>query len=198
MMGYFSPAERRQLWRPAYSSLSELPLTGLEQEFYQASSLSNCSMVQHVDIKSYLPYDILTKVDIASMMHGLEVRTPLVDVRIAELAASIPEKMNIARNSAGQWVGKLLLKQNARRYYPQEFLDRPKKGFSVPVETWFSSNGPLNQEIRERLLQPRVLLNDFFEPDAIQQVVNQNLPRRVWMLLFFEEWLQQNKTRLSW
>ncbi len=195
-MTAFPKTERQTLWRPEYRSEVEAPLELFEQEFSRTSGFSYCNVAQYIDIKSYLPYDILTKVDIASMMHGLEVRTPITDVRVLEFAATIPESLNIRKNANSQWEGKLLLKKLMARYYPPEFLNRPKKGFGVPVEKWFAPDGAKRLMLNGRLLNPDSLLYQYFEPAAVKQLLNHGCAGQLWILLFLDEWLRQHKRHL--
>jgi len=188
------PHHKRQiLWRPEYQTLPALPVEILEQEFTRTAGYSACNIAQYLDIKSYLPYDILTKVDVASMMHGLEVRTPITDIRVIEFAATIPQTMNIHKNGNKTWEGKFLLKKLMQRYYPTEFLRRPKMGFAVPIRKWLASDRAWQQKIQERLLGPSSMLFEFFEPTAINQLFAEDAMSQLWRLLFLEEWLEQNK-----
>ena len=101
-----------------------------------APARSGLDRAQYADLKFWLPGDILTKVDRASMAVGLEAREPLLDHRLIEFAASLPEALRVRR---GQ--GKWLLKHTMRRYLPDEILYRPKQGFVTPIAQWF--RGPL-------------------------------------------------------
>jgi asparagine synthase (glutamine-hydrolysing) len=184
---------RQKLWRDEYESLPMTSVEALENEFARTNGLSRCNVAQYLDIKSYLPYDILTKVDIASMIHSLEVRTPLTDVRVIEFAATIPETMNICKNGTGHWEGKRLFKKVMQKYYPSEFLHRPKMGFAMPIAKWFAPEGALRGNVRERLLGSGSALQDFFHPNAIQELLTRNAVGPLWVLLFLEEWLRQNK-----
>jgi len=181
------------LWRAEYDWVCQERLEVFEEQYQSAQNYNPATMVQYLDFKSYLPYDILAKVDVASMMHGLEVRTPIVDVRVVELASQIPEGFNIARNSSGEWSGKLLLKDAMRRYYPDHFLERPKMGFSVPVSIWFGKGGGSQESLHYRLLGHNSKLYELFEPATIKNMVKRNFSgRNLWLLLFLEEWLEQN------
>lgn len=193
----FASTQRRQaLWRAEYQSVLTAPIDIFEQEFARTDGYSECNIAQHMDIKSYLPYDILTKVDVASMSHGLEVRTPITDVRVIEFAATIPESLNIQRNGGSKGDGKVLLKKVMQRYYPVDFLQRPKMGFGVPIQKWFAPDGALRQKIQERLLDPNSALLEFFEPTMISRLLAKNSIRPLWRMLFLEEWLRQNKSYL--
>ncbi len=197
-INYMDLQQRQALWRPEYRTLCQKPLDTFEREFAKTKGYSLCSTVQHMDIKTYLPNDLLTKIDVASMMHGLEVRTPLVDIRVVEFAATIPEAMNANRNSGGEWQGKLLLKKVVGRYYQPEFLQRHKMGFSVPISKWFAPNGTLHKVVCDILLGTDSTLSEFFEPSAIASLIERNATGPLWLLLFLEEWLRQNRHSASW
>jgi asparagine synthase (glutamine-hydrolysing) len=155
-------------------------------------------MVQGMDIQTYLPNDILTKVDVASMIHSLETRTPLVDVRLAEIAFRIPSHLSISSNSTGGWTGKLILKKVLEKnFYTKDFLNRPKMGFAIPIKRWFSPEGSLYHDLINRLLGKDSLLGEFFKPSAIHSIIKENLAGKVWILFFLEEWLRQNRRDLS-
>lgn len=184
--------ERHNLWRPEYQQIVQCKIDSFEEEFARTQRFSNCNVAQYMDIKSYLPCDILTKVDIASMMHGLEVRTPFVDIRVLEFAATIPESLNIDKNTSGHWEGKLLLKKLMSRYYPATFLNRPKMGFSLPVEQWLAPNSIRYMEIREHLLRLDSPLNIYFAPATLRQLLEYGQARQIWLILFLDEWLKQH------
>ena len=190
---YVGIEERRRLWRPEHREVCPAPLEAFVREYERAAEFSLGHQVQYLDLRTYLPFDILTKVDIASMMHGLEVRTPLVDVKVIELAARIPDKFHLARGANGQWERKLLLKRVAARHFPTEFANRPKMGFAVPIAKWFAPGGALHSAVAERLLARGSMLHDYFEPSVMQQMIARNAFGPLWLLLFLDEWLRQNK-----
>src|SRR5204863_7384109 len=89
------------------------------------------SALQYLDLKSYLPLDILTKVDRMSMAHSIEARVPLLDHKLVEFAATIPPDLNLRGGT------KHVFKQALRGRLPDVILDRPKQGFAVPLAAWF-------------------------------------------------------------
>lgn len=192
-INYADSGRRLSLWRDEYKDVCPAPQETFEKAFAVARPFSLCHKAQFFDIKTYLPYDILTKVDIASMMHGLEVRPPFVDLRVAELAASIPEHLSIGKNLRGEWERKLLLKKVGEKYYPREFLNRPKMGFAIPLLKWFAPTGHLHDTLRQRLTGSDSTLLEFFNPDAMQELIAANATGPLWLLLFAEEWLRQNR-----
>ena len=192
-IGYVPIRLRSQLWRPEYRAVASLPSSVFEKEFWRAKEYGRVSKVQYMDLKTYLPFDILTKVDIASMMHGLEVRTPFVDIRVFEFAATIPESLNVNKDQEGKWEGKLLLRKLMAKYYLSEVLHRPKMGFGVPIQRWFAPGGVLREYLGDRLMGDHSLLSELFEPAVIKSFLERNLSYELWLLLFLEEWLQQNR-----
>lgn len=193
-ISYLRYPERKTLWREDYQYICRPAIKELDALYKNASKYPPLQMAQFMDIKTYLPYDILTKMDVASMAHGLEVRTPLVDIRVMEFAASIPPSLNFTRNSDGKIRSKSLLKDVAQKYYPPGFIDRPKMGFGVPVQDWFSPNGALHGYVNDRLLSNNSYINRYFNPEAVRALVAQNEYGRIWLLLFLEEWLCQFNT----
>jgi asparagine synthase (glutamine-hydrolysing) len=190
---YLPPHEQETLWRREHRAVCDTPLDVFEREFARTEGYALCSIPQYLDLKTYLPFAILTKVDVASMMHGLEVRTPLVDVRVMEFAATIPAGLSMGRNPDGAWQGKRLLRRLMRRKFPAEFLDRRKMGFSMPVARWLGPGGAKETDLYERLLSRESMLHDWFQPAAILRLIAQENFGPVWLLLVLDEWLRQNR-----
>jgi asparagine synthase (glutamine-hydrolysing) len=144
-----------------------------------------------MDMMTYLPYAILTKVDVASMMNSLEVRTPIVDIRVMEYAATIPSAEKMAATGPGRFEGKLVFKKLLRKYFPASFLQRPKQGFGIPMRRWFGAEGETFAAARERLLHAGSALHGWFDPKALAALVDGKNAAAIWLLLFLEEWLRQ-------
>lgn len=183
---------RYDLWREEYRNWLNLPIDIFEKEDVKTLNYGWSQKAQYLDIKTYMPFSILSKVDVASMMNSLEVRTPIVDINVFEFAATLPESLNIGKNSQGEWEGKLLLKKLLNRYYTPDFLHRPKMGFSTPIQKWFSPKGSSRDYLQARLLGTTSKLSNFFNPLKIKNLIDTNACSSLWLLLFLEEWLEQN------
>lgn len=185
--------QRMELWRPEHRSACAPRQALFEEAFRRAAEYPPCVKAQHCDFRTYLPCDILAKVDAAAMAHGLEVRTPLVDRKVVEFAFTIPESLQMRAGQDGKWEGKRLLKQVAERYYPREFARRPKMGFAAPLPRWFSPGGAFRNELESRLLAADSPLREYFQTETIRTLLNRNSSSPLWLLLFLDEWLRQNR-----
>jgi len=194
LINYLPENRRHALWRTEYRSVARLPLDVLEEAYRNAKQFDGVNRVQYMDFKSYLPNCILAKVDAASMLTSLEVRTPLMDRKVFEFAATLPESFNIRQFEGAGWEGKLLLKKVMEKYYPREYLHRPKRGFSIPFHKWFAKENALHAQIRERLTGSGSTLFDYFEMGTVTSLIDESNTGAVWLLLFLEEWFRQNKT----
>lgn len=142
------------------------------------------------DLVTYLPCDLMTKVDIASMSQSLECRQPLLDYRVVEFAASLPARL---KYRAGR--GKYLLRAAFDRRLPRQIWTRKKMGFGVPLGSWFQNE--LREMTTQRLLSSDARCHQFFSPDSIKTIIDQHMTGRVnhcyrlWNLLFLESWLRR-------
>jgi len=138
---------RRRLFHPSFQArLGGYSAIEVLRKFWnEAPCQDPLSRVQYVDIKTYLPGDILTKVDRASMAHSLEVRVPFLDHELVEWVSGLPADLRLRD---GQ--GKFLLKRIMEPYLPHELLHRRKMGFAVPLTRWF--RGPLRETVRREVL----------------------------------------------
>jgi asparagine synthase (glutamine-hydrolysing) len=142
------------------------------------------------DTMTYLPNDLLVKVDIASMAVSLEARSPFLDHHLIEFAASLPENLKIRGLTT-----KYLLKNVLKKILPAENLNRAKMGFGVPIGHWFRSS--LRGFLQETLLSDRSLKRDFFNPAAIKLMVSEHVSgkkdyaHQLWTLLMLELWFER-------
>ena len=148
------------------------------------------SLIQYIDMKTYLVGDILTKVDRASMAHSLEVRVPLLDHKLVEWAAAIPSELKLKGQS-----GKDIFKKSLEPYLPGDILYRPKMGFAVPLAKWF--RGPLKERVRTALLGETMMSSGIFNMDYVRKLIDQHQSGRndhsaaLWSLLMFESFYRQ-------
>ena len=161
----------------------------LKHHAARAPSDHPLSLVQYLDLKTYLVGDINTKVDRASMAHSLEVREPLMDHPLVEWLSSLPPEFKL-RNGEG----KFLLKKALEPYLPAEILYRPKMGFAVPLAKWF--RGPLKQSVRDAVLGPVLADTGWFNAPYLRRLVDDHqsglsdYSTPLWTLLMFESFLR--------
>ena len=142
------------------------------------------------DIMTYLPNDLLVKVDIASMAVSLEARSPFLDHHLMEFAASLPEKFKVRGLTT-----KYLLKRVLRRLLPHENLDRRKMGFGVPIGHWF--RGQMQSFLKEVLLSEKALRRGLFKEELIKQLIQshtlgqRDYSQQLWTLLMLELWFNR-------
>lgn len=145
------------------------------------------------DLLTYLPCDLLTKVDMASMAHSLECRGPFLDHRVVELAMAMPTSHKL-RIRGGR--SKIVLKQAFRELLPPAIRQRPKMGFGVPLDRWF--RGTLKDEIRAVLLDPIAVGRGLFLPETVATLVDEHVQGkrdhayRLWTLLMLELWFRKH------
>jgi asparagine synthase (glutamine-hydrolysing) len=180
------------LWRPM--ELASLAPNLAPAPLAPASRLAGCEATHLMtfslsDLQRYLPDDILTKVDRASMAVSLEARVPLLDHRVVEFMLGLPDAF---RRSGTQ--RKVLLRQVLARFVPDVLIDRPKKGFGVPLDCWL--RGPLSWMIDQYLSPERVQREGVFSPAAVRAIVDRFRRGevghdRVWVLLVFQMWSEK-------
>jgi asparagine synthase (glutamine-hydrolysing) len=166
------------------------PETMLARHFERFAALPWPSQMMRFDAETYLPEDVLTKVDRMSMAHSIESRVPLLDNDVIAFASTLPAALKIKGERR-----KHILKEVASALLPPEILNRKKQGFGVPLGTWFRGN--LRELFADTLLSPASLQRGYFQPAFVRQIVDEHLSRkrdhtlRLWQLVVFEKWYQQ-------
>lgn len=159
----------------------------IEDEFSAPRAGESVTDLMRLDILTYLPDDILTKVDRASMAVGLEARVPLLDDKLIQFAASLPLEMKI-RGNRTKW----LLRHVLYKHVPRAMIERPKAGFAIPLATWL--RGPLSEWAEELLGEEALREQDLLHPDSVRgdwnefRAGNRANHHRVWALLMLQAW----------
>lgn len=198
LMSYFSPEEKSRLYTKAMRD--EVEATDSYAWLYALMEESReplgVRLLQYTDAMSYLPGDILTKVDIATMANSLEGRSPLLDHELVEWGLRLPESI-----SSSGFEGKLVLKALARKHLPGSVIDRPKMGFAIPINTWLA--GELEPLVRDALLSQRARERGLFDPAGLERMISDHVSGRelqgyrLWSLLCLELWFREVAERTN-
>ncbi|MDR1963578.1 MAG: asparagine synthase (glutamine-hydrolyzing) [Planctomycetaceae bacterium] len=187
----FNRERRQKLYTPEFSE----QISGQDSLDFLREAEQHClrrdrvTRIALTDMLTYLPCDIMTKVDTASMSHALECRAPLLDYRIAEWAARLPIRHKIEGNR-----GKKILRETFRDFLPPGLEQRRKMGFGVPIDHWF--RGSLRETVRDVLLDSQTIQRGFFERKFVEQLLNEHFANRfdhayrIWALFVFEHWMR--------
>ncbi len=176
------------LLSPRLADLAPTPDAVFADEFRAAGTLPFPARLQYVDATTYLPDDILAKVDRMSMAHSLEARVPLLDHLLVEFAMRLPGRWTMRHGES-----KRILKLVAQRHVPREVLYRPKRGFSLPLHTWL--RGEL-ADLLEMLLRPDALVHQYVHAPTVRRLVAEHRAARrnhvtvLWRLVMLEYWLR--------
>lgn len=187
LMLLVSAEERERLWTSeARAQIGSSPEARFDRLWRKLESLDPVATMRAVDVATYLPGDLLTKVDVASMAHSLEVRSPLLDQEVMALAASMPPGV-LVRHRQTKWI----LREFARRLVPAHLIDRPKQGFGIPRAAWL--RGPLREATRDLLLGHTARQRGWFRADATEAVLidhdrGTDRDAEIWPLLMVELW----------
>ena len=188
-VSWFDDAERAALYTPDFAELVGVRPAGevIGLPWAAASGDSVVDRMLEVDVSTYLVDDLIAKIDIATMAHGLEARSPFLDHELMQLAASIPAELKI-RGGEKKWI----LRQALRAWLPDEVLDRPKQGFSVPLSSWLRTD--LRQWAGEVLLDRRTLDRGYFDHRAVHGLLDRHAAgtdadaKKIWALVMAELW----------
>lgn len=168
------------------------PQTILTNPAEQPHTFSDIEHMMALDMLSYLPNDILNKVDRAAMAVSLETRVPFLNHKVVEFAWSLPLSYKL-RNGVGKWV----LREVLYKHVPKKLIERPKMGFGVPIDSWL--RGPLRDWAEELLSEQRLINDGFFNPTMVRTKWSEHLTGRcnwqylLWDVLMFQAWLVNNK-----
>jgi asparagine synthase (glutamine-hydrolysing) len=166
------------------------PEARLARRFARFADLPWASQMMRFDAETYLPEDVLTKVDRMSMAHSIESRVPLLDAQVVDFASALPASLKI-RNGRR----KHLLKEVAATLLPRDIVERRKQGFGVPIGVWF--RGSLREFFADTLLSARTLQRGYFRAPFVRRIVSEHLAGtrdhtlRLWQLAVFERWHRQ-------
>ncbi len=188
-IGYFNSRAKRALYSGEFrqSLNGSHPEDWMAELFEEAKWADAVDVAMAVDVASYLPYDLLVKVDIASMANGLEARSPFLDHEVMEFAARLPANLKLRGRSS-----KYLLRRAFVELLPIENVDRRKMGFGVPVGEWF--RGELKELLRDSLLSVEAGQRGYFDPKVVAGMVKEHLEggadhsAQLWSLMMLELW----------
>ena len=190
-VGIFDAETRRRLFTPEFAASIKPGRDALADAFAECDCRDPVRAATCADVLTYLPGDILTKVDRASMAVGLEARSPLLDHRVAELAAAMPQAVK-TRGGRPKWPLKAVRWSDDFTKLPPGFLDRRKMGFGVPLDHWF--RGELQPLLRAFLLSDRAAARGWFRPEEVKRLIDEHAAgawdhaARLWCLLMLEVW----------
>jgi asparagine synthase (glutamine-hydrolysing) len=186
----FRTDELRRLFRrePFRQIAAHDPVTATLDDLDRAG-FDWLTALQYCDLNAYLPLDILTKVDRMTMAHSIEARPPLLDHRLVEFAATIPAHLRLKGRTT-----KYLFKRAMRGVLPDEIIDRPKHGFTVPLARWF--RGELSGFARDLLFSDRCRQRGFFDANHLDRLIRlhesgRDIDLQLWTVLSFELWCRR-------
>jgi asparagine synthase (glutamine-hydrolysing) len=190
-MNFVSRAELASLYTPDFAAGagSDLAARALEDAYSQSDAGNDLDRLLDTDVNTYLPGQLLTKVDIATMAYSLEVRSPLLDHRLMELAAALEPDDKVHRLTT-----KRIFKDALRAWLPDHILERRKTGFGVPLAKWFA--GELRALPGEVLLDDRSTARGIFRREAVAALIDDHVAgrrdnsNRLWALIQLELWLR--------
>lgn len=163
----------------------------ISQKFSEANTSDKLEQVLYVDILTYLPDDLLVKIDIASMAHGLESRSPLLDHKLLELSTHMPSNLKLRGFTASKYI----LKKTLEGTLPKEILYRKKKGFGVPIDDWFKDD--LKDYAYSHLLSKRFENRNIIKKESVKTILNTHMNTSIdtsytiWTLLMLELWFEE-------
>jgi len=191
LLAFFPDADKDRMITPELrEAMGVASTTAYLEDHFDSSGEDVLNRYLKLDMTTYLPEDILFKVDVTSMANSLECRSPFLDHKLIEFAAGLPGHYKLS--PAGRH--KHILKEAFKDWLPRDFMDRPKKGFSVPLSRWLKDD--LSGMLRDVLVDKRVLA-PWFRQDLVERTVNEHLSgaashsSRLWPLLVLALWVER-------
>ena len=196
LLAFFPDGEKERLFTPGLREcIGRSATNDYLAAHFGRSGEDTLNRYLYLDLTTYLPEDILFKVDVTSMANSLECRSPFLDHRLIEFAASLPGHYKLSATGRH----KHILKEAFADWLPRGFMDRPKKGFSVPLARWLKED--LGELMRETLISRRTLAH-WFRQDAVERYVEEHLSgrgshsTRLWPLLILAIWVERFRVSL--
>lgn len=184
----FNKSERKKLWGKNSKYVNDF----VDKKLL-GSKLDDIAKINIFDLTTYLPGQLLNKIDRMGMMHSLEVRSPFLDHKLAEFVYNMPVEFKMNKNE-----NKIILKDLLSEIMPKEFVYRRKQGFGAPVSQWLRTK-EVESFVRQKL-EEKAVANDFFDKKIVKMIIdefyeknNQSYHYKVWLLLCLELWLQSHK-----
>jgi asparagine synthase (glutamine-hydrolysing) len=192
LLAYYEPSRLLSMYTPGFAAgVKDIDLYQYQCTRYAESGSSHIlDQIQYTDFMTYLPEDLMVKMDVATMANSLETRSPFLDHLVVEYAAKIPAQLKLNR----RLVTKYILKETFKDMLPPEILNRSKMGFGVPIGRWF--RGELKDYMRDILLSEKFYKRGIFTKEAINNLVKEHLEskaehgERLWALLNMELWFR--------
>jgi asparagine synthase (glutamine-hydrolysing) len=187
----FNEGEKESLYSPEFmEAVGQIDsFEYLLSKFKEAETQDLIEQLIYLDINTYLPEDLLVKMDIATMANSLEARVPFLDHQLMEFIATIPSRLKLKGT-----ITKYILKEAFSDFLPAPILTRGKMGFGVPVSRWFRNE--LRDYVYEILLDPRTINRGYFKKEGVECLLNDHIKLRydhsakIWALLFLEIWFR--------
>jgi asparagine synthase (glutamine-hydrolysing) len=191
-MSFFDRYERQKLYTPGYCSMigESLVPSIIQTPWERASGEALIDLMLETDVETYLPGDLLVKMDIATMAHSLEARSPLLDHQLLEMAAKLPARLKVSGSEK-----KIVFRDALTAWLPRSLLDRPKMGFGVPLKHWFRDE--LRDYAADVLLDGGTLARGYFERPYLESLLAEHRAgtmdhsSRMWALIMAELWHRQ-------
>ena len=176
---------RKRLFQKQYQQAAIYPHTWFKNQFKTIKSRNNVMRANLYDIQTYLPDDLMYKVDIASMASSLEVRAPFLDPKVVEFGLSLPSNQRVTE------IGKVLLREVAYDYLPKELIDRPKMGFGIPRSEWLQ--GPLADVLNDAIFDKNSIIYNWLDRQEVEKLFREfksgsKVDGTIWTILCLELW----------